>query len=275
MSGPWGDVDMDNADSPRARTTGGGFKDHFSQVSGGYACYRPVYPPALFRYLVAIVPARDRAWDCATGTGQAALALRRYFREVIATDASREQIARAPVARGIRYRHAPAVDSGLENTSVDVVTVAQALHWFHGPAFFNEVRRVLRPRGILAAWCYQLARVDDEIDALVWHLYDHLLRDFWPPERVLIERAYADIDFPFSEVRTPRFQMTAHWDLPRMLGYLRTWSGVIRAQAHTGRDPVSVVEPNLRAAWVDPTRRRLVRWPLTLKVRRHTSGDRI
>ena len=142
-------------------------KDHFSGHADRYEAFRPNYPDALFAYLASLCPVCDFAWDCATGNGQAAVALTPYFRRVIATDASQKQIDQARHRERIRYLVAPADASPLENSSVDLVTIAQALHWLDLQSFYAEVRRVAKPRGILAVWCYQLHTITPEIDAVV------------------------------------------------------------------------------------------------------------
>ena len=115
------------------------FKDHFSAASGRYAAYRPDYPAALFEWLAGLCDRHDTAWDCATGSGQAALGLAPHFRRVVATDASAEQVRHAVAHPSIDYRVAQAEDSGLADHSVDLVTVAQAAHWFDLPRFYAEV----------------------------------------------------------------------------------------------------------------------------------------
>ncbi len=159
------------------------FADHFSAASADYARYRPDYPDRLFAYLADRAPGRRRAWDCATGNGQAARGLARHFAEVIATDASAQQIASAPPHRRVSYRVAPAEDSGLPDESVELITVAQALHWFDRPRFWPEARRVLVPRGVIAVWCYDLLSIDAEVDAVVGRLYRDVVGPYWPPER--------------------------------------------------------------------------------------------
>jgi hypothetical protein len=71
------------------------FKDYFSRQSGQYTLFRPRYPRELFHFLAATAPDRQRAWDCGTGNGQAAVDLAADFSEVIATDPSERQIAHA------------------------------------------------------------------------------------------------------------------------------------------------------------------------------------
>ncbi|HVF71514.1 MAG TPA: class I SAM-dependent methyltransferase [Chthoniobacterales bacterium] len=239
-----------------------GFKDHFSRQAAEYARFRPRYPKELFGWLGSVAPGNELAWDCATGNGQAAVELAEVFERVIATDASEEQIANAAAHPRVEYRMATAEQSGLEPATVDLVTVAQALHWFDRDRFYGEIRRVLKPRGVLAAWAYTLAKISPQVDALVNHYYSEIVGPFWPPERALVEK-FDEIPFPFAAVQTPSFEMAAEWSVGELLGYLRTWSATQRFVAAKGRDPLEEVEQDLRAAWGNQPRR--VTWPLTVR----------
>jgi SAM-dependent methyltransferase len=242
-----------------------GFKDHFSKQAADYAKYRPRYPKELFRWLASIAPARELAWDCATGSGQAAIELAAVFERVIATDASEKQIANAEQHSRVEYRVATAEESGLKAAPVDLVTVAQALHWFDLVRFEAEARRVARTGGIVAAWAYKLATVSPAVDAIVNHYYSDVVGPYWPAERVLVER-FEELPFAFDQIAAPPFQMVAQWEAEHLLGYLRTWSATQRFMAAEKRDPLVAVETEVRRAWREETRR--VVWPLTVKVGR-------
>jgi SAM-dependent methyltransferase len=242
------------------------FKDHFSQLAAAYSAYRPEYPPELFEFVAGVASWHRLAWDCGTGNGQAARALADYFTHVVATDASAEQIAHAQPHENVDYRVSPAEASGLPDRSVDLVTVAQALHWFDHDAFYAEVRRVLRPGGAIVAWGYQDCYVDDPaIDAVIQQLNRDVVGSYWPPERRLIDDGYRTIPFPFREVPVPSITLEQSWTMTELAGYLRTWSATARYVAAHGSDPVTDIEPSLRALWSDPTTRRLVRWPVVLR----------
>lgn len=245
------------------------FADHFSGVSRGYAGFRPTYPLALFDWLARQAPARDLAWDCATGSGQAAIDLARFFTRVVATDASAAQIGEAAPHARIEYRVAPAEASGIEAGSVDLVVVAQALHWFDAQRFNIEARRVLAPRGVIAQWCYGLTTVDGRaVDALVQHFYSAVVGPFWPAERSHIEAGYRDLPFPFVRIEAPGFAMAVDWTLPQLAGYLRTWSATTRFIAAHGHDPVVALERELAVHWGSPGAKRRVSWRLSLRVGR-------
>jgi SAM-dependent methyltransferase len=241
------------------------FKDHFSKQAAEYAMFRPSYPPELFDYLAAIAPSHQLAWDCGTGNGQAAVGLASLFDRVIATDASEKQIANAQPHAHVEYRVAPAENSGIQSGTIDLIMVAQALHWFDLNRFYAEARRALKPSGVLAASAYNLLHIEPAIDEVVNRYYYEVVGPFWPPERQLVEQ-FADLPFPFREIDPPKFEMTAHWNFDHLLGYLRTWSSTQRFIATKGTDPLDQITNDLRNAWGKPERTRSVSWPLVVRI---------
>ena len=245
------------------------FKDHFSRSSGQYAAFRPHYPAGIFDYLAQSCAERRFAWDCACGTGQATLALADRFDSVVATDGSEQQLAAAPASSRVIYRVATAEDSGLESESVDLITVAQALHWFDLDQFYSEVRRILKPSGVLAVWTYGIIHVEgDEVDRLIQEFYHDIVGPYWPPERRLVDEGYRGMAFPFAELTAPSFSMEERWDRAHLLGYLRTWSATGRYLDAKGVDPVAALEYRLDPAWPEPKTVRTVSWPLALRTGR-------
>lgn len=244
------------------------FKDYFSDTSSLYGRCRPHYPEELFRYLATIAPDNDRAWDCACGTGQAAVGLNRYFREVVATDASESQIKKAARKPGVSYQVAKAESSPIRDGKIDLITVAQALHWFDLPAFFRETDRVLKHNGILAIWTYNLLKINGTVDAVIERLYFHTLSRFWPEERRMVENGYRDIRFPFAAFASPFFAMREKWDFLRLLGYLETWSAVSKFKKEGNPDELAAMFEEIGRAWGDPAARHAITWPLTLIIRR-------
>ena len=244
------------------------FADHFSESAVDYARYRPGYPPALFQWLASVCPRRELAWDCATGNGQAAVRLAAHFARVIATDASAEQIRNATPNTKVSYRVARAEDSGVAGGSVDLVTVAQALHWFDLDRFYAEVRRVAAPGAVFAAWCYNLFSVDSRIDPVVHRFNLEAVSPYWPAERRLVDEEYRTVPFPFSQIEPPRFAMEERWDLARVIGYVGTWSAVKRCREATGTDPIEALRPELERTWGDASSAKTIRWPLSLRVAR-------
>ncbi|NJC88504.1 MAG: class I SAM-dependent methyltransferase [Desulfuromonas sp.] len=245
------------------------FKDHFAPVAASYADFRPTYPPALFAWLASLVPRHELAWDCAAGSGQASSDLAAHFARVVATDASPAQIAAAVPHPRIDYRVAPAEASGLPAASVDLVTVAQALHWFDLAGFYAEVRRVLHPGGVLAVWTYGVLTIEGaEVDTLVQHFYHDTVGPYWPPERAHVENGYRALPFPFAELAAPPFAMEAFWTLSQLLGYFRSWSATGRFVTANGYDPVALLERQLVPLWKEEGAKRKVTWPLALRVGR-------
>jgi SAM-dependent methyltransferase len=244
------------------------FKDYFSQHANAYARYRPHYPPALFEYLASLPAQHHTAWDCATGNGQAALGLTPYFQRVIATDASPEQLANAFPHEKITYRVARAESAGLPPGSVDLITVAQAVHWFDIPAFFEEARRTLKPGGAIAVWAYGLSRISPSLDPIVDRFYSETVGPYWPSERKYVDDGYRSLVFPFDELQAPDFTVELSWSLAGLLGYLRTWSPVRRFIEAHGRDPVDDIEAELASAWGDASEEKPVRLPLNMRVGR-------
>lgn len=244
------------------------FKDHFSVLAGDYARYRPHYPARLFADLAAVAPGRERAWDCATGNGQAAAGLAGWFDEVVATDASAAQLAAAQGPANVRFALAPAEASGLPAASIDLLLVAQAAHWFDLPAFFAEAARVLRPKGVLALLTYSGVRIDSGLDPVLREFHHGLLGPYWPPEREHVERDYRDLPFPWPELAFPAQEMSAEWRLDELIGYLGTWSATRGYREQTGQDPLPGLRARLAPLWGDPAQPRTVRWPLPIRIGR-------
>ncbi len=241
------------------------FKDLFSARSTDYAKFRPTYPDALFQYLVKLTPAQKLAWDCGTGSGQAAVILARYFDKVVATDSSESQLENVVRHPQIEYHQATAERSNLDDKCADLITVAQAFHWFNPHDFFREARRVGKPGSILAFWCYGLANITPDIDAIVWRLYDGILGSYWEAERKLVEEGYRNVEIPFEEIKGPTFDMTADWSLDHLIGYLGTWSALQKYIKLNTTNPLETIFAELKMAW-GTADRRSVKWPLGLRV---------
>jgi ubiquinone/menaquinone biosynthesis C-methylase UbiE len=243
------------------------FKDHFSGVAAAYARHRPRYPDALFAYLASLVSEHECAWDCATGNGQAATMLAPHFKRVIATDASAGQIAHAEPASNVVYRAVTAEQSGLDVASVDLLTVAQAAHWFEFEKFYTEARRVVKPQGVLALWTYTVAEIEPSIDEALQEFYN-AVAPYWPPERRWVDEKYKTIPFPFDEITPSRvFVMEAAWTCDDVLGYLNTWSSVKEFRKRHGTNPVDIAHRRLASLWPSAVAKS-VRWPLFLRVGR-------
>jgi SAM-dependent methyltransferase len=244
--------------------SGPGAVRHFSSVAEAYATYRPRYPAGLFDWLAMLAPAADLAWDCGAGTGQATGDLAQRFRRVVATDASRAQLGGGRMGSNTVAWVATAERSGIRGDVVDLIAIAQALHWFELSAFFEEARRVLRPGGALVAWCYADPRLDGAPGAVLDGFSSEMQR-WWPPQRALVDTGYRGIPFPFEELPCPSFPMTADWPLEGVLGYVGTWSSVGAYRRARGADPVDALRPALARVWGDPRARRRISWTLALR----------
>lgn len=243
--------------------------DHFNEQSENYLFFRPTYPEALYDYLLNLAGKNACVWDCATGNGQAAIPLAERFRKVIATDISQTQLDVAIKHSGIEYVCSPAEHTPIQANSIDLITVAQALHWFGLDAFYQEVRRVGKPSALLAVWCYPLGVFKDKtLDKLIRYLYEDILVTYWPKERYYIDEAYQTIAFPFKKLTTPDFIMEKKFGFKEFCGYLGTWSAIKEYQKRNGSNPLQLIVSELAAVWGDLERTRIMTWPLHLLVGR-------
>jgi Methylase involved in ubiquinone/menaquinone biosynthesis len=249
------------------------FEDHFSKQSQLYAQYRPKYPEDIYAYLVSLAPGRSLAWDCGTGNGQAAIGLAGYFDKVYASDASAEQISRAYPHPKVEYHVAPAELVSLDDSTVDLITVAVAIHWFNFDDFYGEVKRVLKPRGVIAAWTYNLTEISPEIDPLIRRYYGEILGGYWPERIRYLEEGYRTIPFPFEEIPASLFAMQADWDLDQFAGFLDSWSATQRYKEQNGGHPLELIWDQLVTAWGNENKSRLVRWPLHFRIGRNTTSS--
>ena len=244
------------------------FADHFSGVSSAYAAHRPGYPAELFRWLATVTPRHRLAWDCACGSGQAARPLTETFARGVATDASAAQVFSAPDPGEIVFAVAAATSAPIADHAVDLVTVAQALHWFANDEFFNEIRRVVTPGGVFAAWTYGLPRITNPaVENAMLRFYSETVGPFWPPERQLVMEGYASVELPVEELHAPDFPMDVRWTLPQLLGFLRSWSATARYMKVHGTDPVVVLARQLETLLGDAHSLE-VSWPLTVRAGR-------
>jgi SAM-dependent methyltransferase len=237
--------------------------DRFSGHANLYAQYRIDYPPELYGFLLPLVSDRQKAWDCATGNGQVADVLAVHFETVEATDISSQQLEKAVQKPNITYTVCPAEQTPFPDQNFDLITVAQALHWFDADAFHQEVRRVAKPGAILAEWGYAVVQIDPEIDPIFYHFYDHIIGPYWDINRKHVDEHYVRIPFPFENVIQREFTVRRNWDLNRFLNYLRTWSSVQKYIHQHGNDPVLWVADQLKTVWGNGERE--VRFPVFLR----------
>lgn len=243
------------------------FKDHFSKTSADYASYRPTYPMQLVDELAKISPATDLALDVGCGTGQLSVLLAERFNQVVATDASAAQIEKATPHKNVTYRTALAENSGVDDNSVDLITVAQAAHWLDLEKFYSEARRIAKSNAAIALITYGVLHVEgDAVDAIVQEFYWKTIGPYWPPERRHVEEGYRNLPYPFHETKLPNLAIEVSWCLQDLIGYVKTWSAVIAAQKALDTDPVAHLTETLRNPWGNAEVRRRVTWPLSLRV---------
>lgn len=246
-------------------------KDYFSKQAIDYSKYRPTYPKELYQLLLDKVESRDIAWDCATGNGQVANRLAQDFNQVEATDISDRQLNQAATVANIHYRVSKAEETPFPSRFFDLITVGQALHWFDFDAFYREVKRVLKPNGVFAAWTYTLVTVNSEIDQLINRFYTSIVGPYWPEERKHIDLNYETIPFPFQYLAHHDFQLKLRWTAAHMLGYLSTWSSTQQYIQHHKSNPIALIEKELLQLWGEEERE--VVFPVLLKVGRRLSLD--
>lgn len=237
------------------------FKDRFSEQAKLYSDFRPEYPEALYEFIFSQVHDFELALDCGTGNGQMASGLANRFRDVIATDISDKQLAVAVKKSNINYIKSPAELCPCEPSSVDLVTAAQAAHWFNQEAFYNEVNRILKPQGLLVLCGYQLPAVDDQTDKLLSHFYSGVLGPYWDQERKQVDNAYSGMSFPYSKISCPEIHITTNWNAGHYLGYLNTWSALRQYRKQNNSNPLTAFTAELNKFWKEDQMKE-VRFPV-------------
>lgn len=239
-------------------------KDNFSQQAGEYAKFRPGYPEQLAAYLSSLVKEKNLAWDCGTGNGQLALQLSLYFGTVYGTDISTEQLDRAEQRDNIIYIEEAAEETDFDDEMFDLITVAQAIHWFDFEEFYAEVDRCLKHAGIFAVIGYGLMKITPAVDQIIEGFYKEVVGPYWDKERKYIDEEYKTIPFPFEEIKSPDFSSTYEWRFDQLLGYLRTWSATQHYSKEKNSDPIEEVKDELKKAWGENTQ--TVRFNILLRV---------
>ncbi|CAN5464535.1 class I SAM-dependent methyltransferase [soil metagenome] len=240
-------------------------KDNFSLNSKQYAQYRPVYPKSLYQFIFSQVQERNYAWDAGTGNGQVAGVLADHFSKVFATDISENQILNAVKRDNIIYLNEAAERTTLTDNTLNLITVAQAIHWFNFSEFNKEVYRTLKPGGILAIFGYSLFRTETEADLLIEDFYFNILQNYWDPERQFIEEKYKTIPFPYQEIPAPDLKMEVEWSLQELIGYLNTWSAVQHFIQKNNYNPVDELALSLQKIWKNKSKI-LINFPLILRI---------
>lgn len=239
-------------------------KDNFSTQANEYVKFRPVYPDALYDWLLTMVSHKDAAWDCGTGNGQVAFALAQHFKKVEGTDISAAQLANAFQKENIAYS-VQAEQTTFPDQSFDLITVAQAIHWFDFDMFYKEVNRTLKPGGVLAVIGYGLVSIDEPVNELLHDFYNRVVGPYWDKERRYVDELYKTIPFPYTEIKTPEFYITAEWTVHHFLGYLETWSAVQHYKKVNEQNPLELITEKIEKLWA-PGKIKTVRFPILLRV---------
>lgn len=245
-------------------------EDNFSKQADAYARYRPGYPQELFDFILSHPGERKTAWDCATGPGTVAVRLAEYFERVYASDISREQLSHAPVRENITYKRVPAEDSGYPAGLFDLITVAQAIHWFDFERFYEEVRRTAKERALLAVIGYGMVRVNDEIDPLLDRFHDFAFGKYFSENRKYFDERYQTLPFPFEEIDCPGFESKYRWGIGDVEGYLNSWSAVQKFKSDDGFNPVDDFIEELASYWPEKEEKE-VTFPVFLRLGRVTA----
>ncbi|RXG28483.1 class I SAM-dependent methyltransferase [Leeuwenhoekiella marinoflava] len=240
-------------------------KDNFSNHAADYAKFRPTYPQELYVYLFDIVQQKSKAWDVATGNGQVAFELSKVFDEVLATDLSAKQLAEAPQLKNIIYRVQTAEERFDDNEQFDLITVAQAIHWFDFDAFYKQVKHHLKPDGIFAVIGYSVLETLGELNTVIQHFYKVITDPYWDPERKYLDENYKSIPFPFKEIEPPKLTMPIYWTVEELLNYLNTWSAVKHYEKANGKNPLRLIQDDVYKHW-GAREKREFNFPLLLRV---------
>lgn len=217
-------------------------KDLFSTGSQLYQQARPSYPMSVLEAILKHVPEHQLAWDCAAGSGQFTQLLALRFEHVVATDLSMQQLQQAPRLENVSYQVQLAEKTSFLPQSFDLITVAQAIHWFDFDGFYREVRRCLKPKGVLAVIGYGLLELKQKsLNQLIQQLYSDTLNGYWDRERRYIDEAYVTIPFPFKEIQMPAIRMQYTWSDSQLLNYLSTWSALKSYQEKNHDDPLEQI----------------------------------
>jgi SAM-dependent methyltransferase len=228
-----------------------GVKDYFSEQSEVYAAFRPTYPDELYQFIYSFLKKKNTAWDCGTGNGQVASHLAKQFIHVFATDISGQQLRQAPIIPNITYSVSAAEKTDFNDHTFDLITVAQALHWFDRDKFYNEARRVLAPDGLLAVWGYSNLSISPSVNQHILSFYGNTVGPYWDNARKLVEQEYQTISFPFVEIPCPKFEIKVQWSLSTLAGYLTSWSATQKFIKTNSFNPVPAFVESLKDLWRD------------------------
>ena len=242
----------------------------FGLHASSYRRYRPRYPDELFAFLARCCRKHERALDCATGNGQAAVSVVAHFERVWAFDTSARQIEEAMPHDRVEYFVADAESLPEGIGPFDLVTIAQGAHWFDLPRFYATLEPLLGTGAVIAIWGYSHCRVTPEIDLAMLTTLLLPIAPYWAEGNRVITEKYRTIEFPYEEIETPDLTMQEQWDRDALFGYVRTWSAYKRYVAEHGDEPLLRFEKALDRDRLWPVGARLdVEFDLHLRVGRY------
>ncbi len=241
----------------------------FGQYAKNYALNRPQYPAALWQWVASLCETHDHAWDAGCGNGQATIALAQHFHHVTASDISAAQIEAAPVHPRVSYQVAPSDNISqamhFAPQSLDLICVAQALHWFDLKTFWPIARAALKPRGVFVAIAYGKFEISPEIDAITKQSFIDVVEPYQAEGNRMVAREYADIAFPFEMMEAPMLAIECEWNIDQVMNYAATWSAVARMRKESGMDPIPAYRSALEAVGASSSSAWTVRMPLVVK----------
>lgn len=234
----------------------------FDDKSEVYKSARPIYPDALIERFAELASERKLVWDCATGNGQAAVGLSKYFESVHATDVSNNQILNALGGENIEYHVEEAESSSLANESVDLITVAQALHWFKFESFWQVVDRVLKPGGSFVSWGYDWFQVNKEVDDIIEKLILRKIHPYWAPQNRILWDGYKDVGFPLKRINIEPWKLEMYWNIDQLFSYIHSWSATRRCMETEGTLFFEEAYESVSKVWGSVKQQKCVSMPL-------------
>lgn len=239
-------------------------KDNFSKQASEYSKFRPQYPDEMIDYLVSFVDNKDTALDIATGNGQVAHKLSRFFKTVYGIDISQNQLANAISAQNIIYKVSAAEDTFFGDHQFDLITVAQAVHWFEFDSFYKEIYRILKPSGLFAVLGYGLFSTNTDSDKILRNFYSHIVGPYWDAERKYLDENYKTIPFPFDEIIAKPFENHFVWTFEELIGYLETWSATQHYISKNKQNPLDLIYDELKNSWQKNDKKVVFPWLLRI-----------
>lgn len=241
-------------------------KNWFDDGGSSYAQFRPTYPSSLAKYLADSCQTHEKAVDVGCGNGQLTSLLSPYFTEVIGTDPSADQIANARTAKNITYLTSPAEKLPSECNGANLITAAQAAHWFKLSEFYSESQKIAKSDAVIALISYGVLNLPNHLNDRFQKFYWQEIGPLWPAERKLVDNAYRDLDFPFNEFKAPEFSIELEWDINQLLGYISTWSAVKAMRQQNKESILLTFGQDIKSLWGDPTQKQKISWPINMRI---------